>query len=43
MRNYERITNIKYYGNYALMCKGIVVSRAIQEVIQVIDRKRAEQ
>ena len=43
MRNYERITNIKYYGNYVLMYKGIIASRAIQEVIRVIDGKRAEQ
>ena len=42
MRN-ERVTNIKYYGNYSLMHKGIVVSRAVQEVVRIIDSKKAEE
>ena len=43
IRNFERANNMKYYGNYALMHKGNVVSRAVQETMQVIDGNRAEQ
>lgn len=42
MRN-RRVTNAKCCGNYSLMCKGIVASRAVQEVVRIIDSKKAEE
>lgn len=43
IRNFERVTNVKHYGNHTLMHKGTIVSRVMQETIRVIDRKKADQ
>ena len=40
--DFERVTNVKYYGTYSLMHEGIVASRSVQEVIRIIDSKDAE-
>ena len=40
--NFEKVTDVKWYGNYAPMHKGNVVSREVQETIRVIDGKIAE-
>jgi len=41
LRN-ESITNVKYYSSYALMLKDNIISRSIQEVIRIVDAKKAK-
>ena len=38
---FNKTTNVKHYGNYALMRKDIAASRAVQEVMRIIDAKKA--
>ena len=35
----EGITNIQYFGSYGIMRNSIVISRAIQEIVRIIDAK----
>ena len=42
IESFETITNLKYYGNYALMYQGVIISRSIQETLRIIDAKNNE-
>jgi hypothetical protein len=40
--SFDAMTNIKYYGNYAIMYKGVIMSRNIQEILRIIDSRQYE-
>ena len=39
----ERDANVKYFGSYAIMKDRVVLSRSIQEIVRIIDSKKAEE
>ena len=41
--NFDRTTNIKFHGNYAMMHNDVIMSRNIQDAVRIIDGKKAEQ
>ena len=43
IERYEGTTNVKCYGNYAMMHEGVIMSRSIHEMVRIIDSKKSEQ